>query len=170
MFSTLSHKRQDFRKKLLNIKYVFWFSLQHLCETFLILRRTARDKIKMCIVLHVKYPLLLSDFKDTCVSSTDCPQILQYQVSWKSVKWGLSCCMRTDGQTDRPTDMTKQKFVLKILRMCLKWLRVYFIWSCTWNYLANLISGSYLLKGSTLLTLNLSRLISGYSVYTSPQP
>jgi len=32
-------------KKLLNIKYVFRFSLQHLSETFLILR-TERDMIK----------------------------------------------------------------------------------------------------------------------------
>ena len=37
---TLSHKRQDFIQKiLLCIKYVFWFSLQILYETFLILRR-----------------------------------------------------------------------------------------------------------------------------------
>ena len=41
-FSTLSHKWQDFRKNLLNIKCVFWFSLQ----TFPILRRTKRDMIK----------------------------------------------------------------------------------------------------------------------------
>jgi hypothetical protein len=34
-----------FRNKLLNIKYVFWFSLQILCETFLILRRNERDMI-----------------------------------------------------------------------------------------------------------------------------
>ena len=46
-FSTLSHRRHDFRKKkLLNIKCVFWFSLQLLSETFLILRRTERDMIK----------------------------------------------------------------------------------------------------------------------------
>jgi hypothetical protein len=39
-FPTLSHKRHDFRKnKVLNIKSVFWFSLQLLSETFLILRR-----------------------------------------------------------------------------------------------------------------------------------
>jgi len=37
--STLSHKRHDFLIKLLNTKCVFWFSLQHLSETFLILRR-----------------------------------------------------------------------------------------------------------------------------------
>jgi hypothetical protein len=38
-FSTLSHKRRDFRKKSLNIKCVFWFSLQLLFKTFFILRR-----------------------------------------------------------------------------------------------------------------------------------
>jgi hypothetical protein len=42
---TLSHKRHGFRKKktILNIKCVFWFSLQLLYETFLIPRRTERD-------------------------------------------------------------------------------------------------------------------------------
>ena len=39
-------KKYDFRKKvLLNTKYVFWFSLQLLCGTFLILRRTGRDMV-----------------------------------------------------------------------------------------------------------------------------
>jgi hypothetical protein len=42
-FSTLSHKRHDFwKKKLLNIKCVFWFSLQLLSEIFLILRTIER--------------------------------------------------------------------------------------------------------------------------------
>jgi hypothetical protein len=36
----------SFGKTLLNIKCVFWFSLQLSSETFLILRRTERDKIK----------------------------------------------------------------------------------------------------------------------------
>jgi len=35
-----------FEKKLLNTKCVFWFSLQLLSETFLILRRIERDVIK----------------------------------------------------------------------------------------------------------------------------
>jgi len=34
IFSTLSHKRQNFRKKLLSIKYVFWFSLQFCLKYF----------------------------------------------------------------------------------------------------------------------------------------
>ena len=42
-FSTLPHKRHDFKKKLLNIKCAFWFSLQLLPKTFLILRRLQRD-------------------------------------------------------------------------------------------------------------------------------
>ena len=65
-FSTLSQKRRDFRKKLLlNIKCVFRFSLQLLPETFLILRKIERDLIKTYIVLHVKYPVFLSDFNET---------------------------------------------------------------------------------------------------------
>ena len=40
------------RKKLLNIKRVFWFSLQILSETFLILGRNERGMIKMYIGLH----------------------------------------------------------------------------------------------------------------------
>jgi hypothetical protein len=48
-FSTLSHKRHDFqeKKKLFNMKCVFWFSLQLLSETFLILRKIQRDIINV---------------------------------------------------------------------------------------------------------------------------
>jgi hypothetical protein len=53
-FFTLSHKLYDFRKKLLNIKRVFQFSVQFWSETFLILKRTERDMIKMFIDLRVK--------------------------------------------------------------------------------------------------------------------
>jgi hypothetical protein len=44
---------------------VFRFSLQLLSETFFILGRTERDMIKLCIGLHVKYPLFLLDFIET---------------------------------------------------------------------------------------------------------
>ena len=51
-FSILSHIRHDFWKKLLSIKCVFWFSLQLLFETFLILRGNKRDiaiNVKTCL-------------------------------------------------------------------------------------------------------------------------
>ena len=41
-FTDSSHKRHEFREKLLNTKRVFWFSLQLLSETFLIIRRIYR--------------------------------------------------------------------------------------------------------------------------------
>ena len=46
--STLFNKKHDFRKKkkLFNMKCMFWLSLQLLPETFLILRRIKRDIIK----------------------------------------------------------------------------------------------------------------------------
>jgi hypothetical protein len=52
-FSESSHKRHDFRKKLLNIKCVFRFSLQFLSETFLILKRIQPHTI-INVGLHVK--------------------------------------------------------------------------------------------------------------------
>jgi len=64
-FSTLSHKRHDFpgEKKLLNLECAFWFSVQLLSETFLILIRIERDMIKKIYSsLHLKYPLFLTDF------------------------------------------------------------------------------------------------------------
>ena len=46
-FSTLSHKRHDFRERdLLNIKRVFCFSLQFFSEKFLILKIITRDIVK----------------------------------------------------------------------------------------------------------------------------
>jgi hypothetical protein len=53
------------QKWFLNTKCVFWFALQLLSETVLILRRKERDMIKMCIGLHVKYVLFFSGFNET---------------------------------------------------------------------------------------------------------
>jgi hypothetical protein len=62
IFSTLIHKWNDFRKKLLNIKCEFLFSLKILCETFLILRKIQRD---ITINVHkssYKVPIILVQF------------------------------------------------------------------------------------------------------------
>ena len=83
-FSTLSHKRLDFLERDTESKIcVFWFSVQLLPETFIILRSNERDMIKMYIGLHVKYPLFLSDFNEMWIFSTEFRKILRYQISWK---------------------------------------------------------------------------------------
>ena len=58
-----------FEKKLLNTKWLFWFSLQLLSETFLILRRTERDRIKNVHRSSCKVPLFLWDFNETWIFS-----------------------------------------------------------------------------------------------------
>jgi len=63
----------------------------------------------MYIGLHVKYPLLLSDFKEIWFFSTDFRKIIKYKILWKSVQWELSCFMRKGRQTDRH-DETNSRF------------------------------------------------------------
>ena len=60
--ATLSHKRQDFRKKLLNIKCMLWFSRQLLSEAFLILKRSERDVINYVYRSSCTIPAILVRF------------------------------------------------------------------------------------------------------------
>ena len=122
-------------KMSLKTKCVFWFLLQLLSETFLILGRTERDVIKNVHRSSCKVQLLLSDFKPSNADlNTTCHllallgahQILhvsrirvnetwifvdrffflfskysKVKVSWKRVKWELSCPLMTNGWTWR---------------------------------------------------------------------
>ena len=98
-----------FGKMLLDIKCVFWFSLQLLSETYLILRRTERDilinvykpscKISF-IILRFEWDL---NFLDRFSKNT------KNQISWKSVQWAPNCPTRTDQQLD----MTKLKVTFR---------------------------------------------------------
>jgi hypothetical protein len=49
----------------------------------------------MYIVIHVKYPLFLSDLDLTWIFSTKFEKY-SYQISWKSIQWEPSCSVRTD--------------------------------------------------------------------------
>jgi hypothetical protein len=103
--STLSQKRHDFRKKKLsNIKCVFLFTLQHLSETFIILRRIERDIIINVHGCSCKVPAFLSDFNETLIFSTDFREIFKHKISQNSVQWESSCSMRLKGQTDTQAD------------------------------------------------------------------
>jgi hypothetical protein len=87
-------------KMLLNTKCVFWFSVQHLSETFVIPRRNERHTIENTHWSLCKMPLLFSDFSENWIFLTYYQKMLKYVISWKSVHWEPSCFIQTDGRTD----------------------------------------------------------------------
>ena len=120
IFFTLSHKRHDFRKKK---KYwtqnVFWFSLQLLSETFLILRRTEQDMInKGYIGLHLKYPLFSSDCNETWILWTD------FRKKKSNIKFnensfnGNKELFRADGRTDEQTGVQTDGQICRFSQFC----------------------------------------------------
>jgi hypothetical protein len=82
--SALSHKWCDFWE---NFDFVYNFCLKF-------------SKMLLNIGIHVKYPLVLSDFNQTWIFVTDFWKILKCEISWKSIRWKLNCSMWMDGQTD----------------------------------------------------------------------
>ena len=99
-FSTLYHKRHNFRKekKLLNTKCLFWFSLQILSETSFILRRLSEIWSKMYVGLHVKCPLFFSNLIETWIFSTDFRKLsnIKFHENPSCESQGFPC-----GRTDR---------------------------------------------------------------------
>ena len=114
-FPTLSHKRYDFRgKKLLNIKFVFLvFSTTLVWHIFQSKKNWARCDGKCTYIglnVHISVwmyiyrssraaPILLSDFNETWIFSTDFRKI-RNQISLKSVQREPNYSVRTDGWTD----------------------------------------------------------------------
>ena len=95
-FSTLYQKRHDFReKKVIKYKIIFDFCTTF-SKSFPILRRIQRDIVINVKHLYVNYPFFLCCFNEILIFFTDLRKILEYQISWKSMKWQSSCSKRTD--------------------------------------------------------------------------
>ena len=104
-FSTLPHKRHDFRNKLLNIKFVFWFSLQLLFKIILNLRRILQDivinvKTSSCKVLVILVTFLQNlNFLDSPSEKTKISNLIKIRPSGSRV---VPC-----GRTNRRRETTK---------------------------------------------------------------
>ena len=81
-FSTLSHKQKHFqgggKKTPIKHKCMFWLSTQLLSETYLILKRIQHNININDIALHVKHRLFLLRFNETCISSADFLQNIDF--------------------------------------------------------------------------------------------
>ena len=118
-FSTLFHKRHDFRKKkCLDIKRVFWFPLQLLFENI------CHSKSKNIVQVRKSSCVLPGILANELFNYFDrFSRSLEYQISWKSVHWEPSSVW-TDGQThDGNTKSLKAGYILHASR-------VYLVMSC----------------------------------------
>jgi hypothetical protein len=86
-----------FRIKLLNTKRVFWFSLQLLSQTFLILRRTERYMIWN--MWSTRYSCHISIQLEFSWQVFEKYYNIEFHENPSSGSW--VCSTRTDGQTDR---------------------------------------------------------------------
>jgi hypothetical protein len=109
-FSTLSHKRHDFRKKLWNIKCVFWISLQIMPETFFILGRIRRVTIVKIHSFSCKAPVILSriwrnlKFVDRFLRNIQRSNLMNIRSMGPKL---VHADRRAGRQTHRRNDMTK---------------------------------------------------------------
>jgi hypothetical protein len=90
-FSTLSHKHRELKKMALSIKCSFWFSLQIFFWRSLILKIIQRDTVINVHTSSCKAPVILTDFNENWIFSTDFLKILLYQISRKYFQWKPSC-------------------------------------------------------------------------------
>jgi hypothetical protein len=91
-----------FSAKSFWVQNVFWFSIHILSETFFFLS-SEREVTKNLYSSSCKGPVIFFfNVNQTWIFCKDFRKILKYQISWKSVRWGPSCSMRTDrgGETD----------------------------------------------------------------------
>ena len=107
-FSTLSHKRYDFREKVTEHRMCgLTFSTTF---TFLILRGILWDIVIILKSLHVKYALLLLDFNETWAFSTD---FRKAQISSLIKIRTVGAEFDADGRAGERTDMMKLKVAFR---------------------------------------------------------
>jgi hypothetical protein len=117
---TLFHKRHALKKKLLNIKCVFWLSLQPLCGTFQIIRGTERDMNINVYLCSCKLTLILA-------TSHWNLNILN-GFSKKNAEMSNCWSMQTDGRTDRHGETNSHIYVNAPLKYFTNVLLAQYIW------------------------------------------
>jgi len=94
---SIQHSGHSKSLSIILVKCMFFFIFSStVSEIFLILKKLRQV---WYISIHVKYPLFLSDFNKTWIFSTEFRKSSN-KISRKSVQWGPSCSIRTDGRTD----------------------------------------------------------------------
>ena len=99
IFSTLFHKQHDFQKKSYWMQLIDFF-YKFAWKSVFIVRKIEWDMIKNVYWFQVKYPLFLSNFNESWIS-TDFRKILKFHISQKCIWWEPSCYMWTDRHINR---------------------------------------------------------------------
>ena len=105
----MTHGQKYIKLNIIKYKTCFWFSLQRMCEPFLILSKIQRDIINTrnsaC-----KEPFFLLNFNQALIFSTD------FRKKYPKIKFqeNPSCSMRTDTWTNGKTDRHDEADFLSI--------------------------------------------------------
>jgi len=104
-FSTLFHKRHDFRKTVIEHNMCVLIASTTFVRNVSYSKKNSARRNCSYVGLHVKYPLLLSDFNESWNSSTDFRKIRKFQILWKTVQCEPT---RSCGRTNRHNEASSR--------------------------------------------------------------